>query len=943
MRAAPEPAQARLVTAGSAAAPLTAPTHSSASAPSVAAGDAAAPARAAAPPAAHAHLGALTSAPALAPLLRLGEASAAVASAERAAGRDSARQARAVRALEAAVDVPAALWAFWQARGLRAPRYLLESALRRAASRMYAHVAAPGDAEDIDPPAAFADDWRGLARAFASANPPAPRLQQQYERDEAALPARPAGGLAFASPAGAFRVHLLTCARCREAEARGTPDPSCEAHVLAAMLGGLSIVAGPAGYPMLRPVGPPDRPSRGAVTAADAAALASDITEQVRLGILRPLSPSEASDPATCAEVAGMHVVYKAAREFPAELGAAGADFNPGAIINHAVASGRAEAARYLRLAAGTTPSSPNGCNLLAGAFNVALAPGRSAAGKRRPVLHLNSTCNLWSPKIGTSYPTPAELVGGAGPASAGLVIDATRAYQSIRQAPRTAAHKVCQDPATGSLYATTGGAFGSNQDGAAYCALSALLKEGIRGASYEGGGEGELAQGTDSDAARWPASLRELVARRPRRVTEAQLAGNVTVTGVVDDIGVVADADRIACFRDWARTLAPMVGYTEHVAKTQMGPHIVYGGMRCDLAHPDGPSATLRPAKLHATYADLALVASLAQAALARGAGAWVPTAWLASVMGRLEWATQCDSGLLLRRGGLRVSLVRAQQLGHSFVNVGMGPTGRAACPAGAAAAGIVQRALDGHARAARFFSVDDTGAFSVSLTAAPHGVEGAQAVVTPSAHVRGFAGDASLAHGTVAVGAIVEDGSGAREALWSATAADPTDSSGSAEASLFVALARERFATTWKDKTVIGVTDNRPLPRHHARARHLRDAHVGAHRRGFPPRRCPRRDAPRALGATHRAHLLRRPLPPQARRRRARLGEGGGPPPHRPLSALLRGPRAASAPRRPRGLPGPPRRRRSVEARPQSAAHRLPRRRRSRRSTGAPRRRLA
>ena len=54
---------------------------------------------------------------------------------------------------------------------------------------------------------------------------------------------------------------------------------------------------------------------------------------------------------------------------------------------------------------------------------------------------------------------------------------------------------QVAQFPATGDLYAPTGGVFGSNSCGAAFCVASGLLKEAIRGATpLVGGGADEVA-----------------------------------------------------------------------------------------------------------------------------------------------------------------------------------------------------------------------------------------------------------------------------------------------------------------------------------------------------------------------------------------------------------------------------------------------------------------
>ena len=79
---------------------------------------------------------------------------------------------------------------------------------------------------------------------------------------------------------------------------------------------------------------------------------------------------------------------------------------------------------------------------------------------------------------------------------------------------------QVAQFPATGDLYAPTGGVFGSNSCGAAFCVASGLLKEAIRGATPLVGGGGGRGRGArcGRDSLR---NTLQYAARLPRRAPQ--------------------------------------------------------------------------------------------------------------------------------------------------------------------------------------------------------------------------------------------------------------------------------------------------------------------------------------------------------------------------------------------------------------------------------------
>lgn len=744
--------------------------------------------------------------------LTVEDAAASVAAAEIASGREPARVARAQRAVGAAADVHAALEAAFQARRRRLPAYLSDGALRRELARAMAYTVAPGDAEAAPTPPPEGDDWRATARLFAPANPPRPRLLLEYEVDAARLPAAAEGELAFFLPAGVYLAHLPTCAMCREAEVAGQASATCEVHIAARMCEGLELLWGPEGEPPPRVAGPPPRPARGIVTNAHADALAADFAVQVQLRTLEALSPEAAADPALCAAVAGMHVVSASARVLPAALASiTTADgYDSAALYAAAQTTGAAEARAYLLAAGDATPDTADGRDRLLAAFEAARASGLVVGGKVRPVTHLHRTSNLATARVGTRFPTPADLVGGAASTDGGATLDATRAYQALRLSRAAAAWQVVQDPATGMLYTPRRGVWGSNQVGAAYCCITGLFKEAIRGAASCEGGEGQLCSA--AEAAAGPPALQALLAQRSQRLFDAQAARAIRCTGVADDVGIVADARAgadggpsvLSLARAWARVLAPIIGYTENLSKAQEGPQFVYNGLRIDI--PDGPSASLRPQKLFGTYADLALVAELyATTASGESEAAWVPLTWFRSLMGRVEWAATVDTALLMRRGGLRFALSHAEAKGYCFVSIG-------GSSAGPAATGILQRALSGNARTTRFIATANTGLFSVRYAKGAAGVEAhvPSAVDAQGRSVRGVASDGSLANGLTAFGALVTSADGSDEALWGAVAARDGDSSGSAETSGLLAVARTKFPTEWRNSTVVWVSDS-------------------------------------------------------------------------------------------------------------------------------------
>ena len=705
-----------------------------------------------------------------------------VRAAELAAGRDEARADRAVRAAHAAMQALEALKAALAASGRRIGTYATTATLRRALRRAAAHLVAPG------PPRAQlhdGDDWRAGTARFAGSHPPRPRLYDTLADDEAKLPHRLAGQLPFWSPAAAYGLHLLTCGTCRQAEATRAPA-DCQIHVVVTMLEGLRPVpGGQAPRPPTRPAGEPRRPRPSAHSPEEAAILKADWSRQLSLGTARLLSPHEREDPMTCAEVAGMHIAYKHTRTLPPHLAAMGttAPIDAAELARHAAQVGRDEARAY-RTAAGTSsPADPAGRDRLRKAHEDAIRPSRGSK-KPRPVVHLNRTANTWSRKVGNAFPEPADFFGGLPPGSWAGVMDAQAAYMGLRNGDP--ACQVAQCPATGDLYAPTGGVFGSNSCGAAFCVASGLLKEAIRGATPLVGGVDEVAA-PDEDvmACATPGSalhgfLDGLLKARPQSLLAAQRGRRLQATGTSDDIGMAApDRQTAQDLVTWAHAIAPLVGYTRAPDKDQFGQILTYNGLQVNLT--GAPLASARAHKIHATYADFAYLAEV-------GAGGFLPFDWYRSFIGSVEWLGELDAGVRLRRFLIRSPLTAAERLAHSFVTVSK----RAADTA----ATLLRRAMLGQARAARTLPVDLIASFSLDVRPTEAGM---QAEVRAHNHSGGrqlsaISSDASLERGVVTCGILLGSG----EAAYIRRPATPRESSTSAELSALADTCQDIFAAT-------------------------------------------------------------------------------------------------------------------------------------------------
>jgi len=721
------------------------------------------------------------------------EAVEAVRAAERAAGRDEERVERAVRAARAAMRVDDALAAHTRALGQgHGGRWASSQGLARALARATAQVVDPREYEESPP---HGDDWRTMSRAFATAHVAQPRRFAAYVTAEKRLPVR--AGLAYLSAAGAYLVHLITCVQCQAAEEAGQVAAGCEIHTLAVMLEGTAPVPGSGGVPAPRPPGPPRLPAAGQVSEQDRVALARELAAEVALGTVRRLSLEEQMDPALCQEVAGMHVAYTCERPVPDELKnmGVGTPIVVARVAQLAQACGEREAAGYMEATRGMIPAEQH--QAMQAAWAAATAAGRPL--KARPVPHLNKTSNLWSLPVGTLFPTVPDLVGGATSSSVVITMDAVKAYRGLRLTPQAAAQQCMRDPATGDVYAPTGGVWGSNSIGAAYCAATGLLKEGVRGAPAWHVDGVAASPPLSKDEALWlegagvQAAMQALLTARTPEVYAAQMRGEGRATGVADDIGIVVDQTIAAPTRTWARAVAAVMGYTENMAKAQMGAQVAYGGMAVDLSS-GTPTLTLRVAKLFSFYADMALLAAVGRA------GGYVPTSWLESAVGLMEWAAGVDAGVRLRRGGLRATLVRAKAKDFAWAAVGDKST------AGIAAAGMVARAVSGGARATRVVSVEDARPVGMRVSATPEGLQAiAPTTVEAGRRQIGVASDAGLNAERASWGVLI----GTDRAMYGTAPRIKGASSGWAETLACLEMARVIFAEE-EGATIVWSTDS-------------------------------------------------------------------------------------------------------------------------------------
>ena len=725
--------------------------------------------------------------------LEVEEVVEAVRAAERAAGKDEDRVERAVRAARAAMRVDDALAAHTRALGQgHGGRWATSQGLARALARATAQVVDPHEKEESPP---HGDDWRTMSRAFAVAHVARPRSFDAYVAAERELPVRP--GLAYLSAAGAYLVHLITCSRCRAAEKAGQVAVECEIHTLAVMLEGTAPVPGPKGAPAQRPPGPPRLPSAGRVSEQDRVSLARELAVEVALGTVRRLTLEEQKDPALCEEVAGMHVAYTCERPVPDEIKNMGVEkpIVVAQVAQLAQACGEREAAGYMEATRGMLPADHH--QAMQAAWAAATAAGRPL--KARPVPHLNKTSNMWSLPVGTLFPTVPDLVGGAAAGSVAITMDAVKAFRGLRLTPQAAAQQCMMDPATGDVYSPTGGVWGSNSIGAAYCAATGLLKEGVRGAAAWHADGVAVGPPLSMDEAVWlegsgvQAAMQALLEARAPEVYAAQTRGEVRATGVADDIGIVVDQAIAAPTRVWARAVATAIGYTENLAKAQMGVQIAYGGMAVDLAS-GTPTLTLRVAKLFSFYADMALVAAVGRA------GGYVPTNWLESAIGLMEWAAGVDAGVRLRRAGLRATLVRAKAKDYAWAAVGGKST------AGVAAAGMVARAVRGAARATRVVSVEDARPVGMRVSATPDGLQAMAPTTAVGGQRRiGVASDAGLNAARASWGVLI----GTDRAMFGTTARIKGASSGWAETLACLEMARVLFEEE-EGATIVWSTDS-------------------------------------------------------------------------------------------------------------------------------------
>jgi len=634
-----------------------------------------------------------------------------------------------------------------------------------------------------------------MSRAFAAAHVAQPRSFAAYAAAERELPVR--AGLAYLSAAGAYLVHLITCGQCQDAEEAGAVAAECEIHTLAAMLEGTAPVPGPDGVPPQRPPGPPRLPLAGQVSEQDRVALARELAAEVALGTVRRLTLAEQMEPALCSEVAGMHVVYTCERPVPDEIKGmgVGSPIVVAQVAQLAQACGEREAAGYMEATRGMLPAGHH--DVMQAAWATATAAGRPL--KARPVPHLNKTCNAWSLPVGTLFPTVPDLVGGAAAGSVAITMDAVKAYRGLRLTPQAAAQQCMMDPATGDVYSPTGGVWGSNSIGAAYCAATGLLKEGVRGAAAWHADGVAVGPPLSMDEAVWlegtgvQAAMQALLDARAPEVYAAQTRGEVRATGVADDIGIVVDQAIATPTRAWARAVAAIMGYTENMVKAQMGAQVAYGGMALDLSS-GSPTLTLRVAKLFSFCADMALVAAVGRA------GGYVPTSWLESAVGLMEWAAGVDAGVRLRRGGLRATLVRAVAKDYAWVGVGGKST------AGIAAAGMVVRAVGGAARATRVVSVESARPVGMQVSATPQGLQAIAPTTVEAGERRiGVASDAGLNAEQASWGVLI----GTDRAMYGTTPRIKGASSGWAEARACLEMARVVFKEE-EGATIVWSTDS-------------------------------------------------------------------------------------------------------------------------------------
>jgi hypothetical protein len=177
------------------------------------------------------------------------------------------------------------------------------------------------------------------------------------------------------------------------------------------------------------------------------------------------------------------------------------------------------------------------------------------------------------------------------------------------------------------------------------------------------------------------------------------------------------------------------------------------------------------------------------------------VPTTWLRSAVGLMEWAAQADAGVKLRRGGIRQALVRAEALNHEWAAVG----GRST--AGVGAAGLVSRALEGRARATRVVARAAVKPISVKISATEFGLQ-AQTPGSdgPGGRVVGLASDASLGATHTSWGMLIDD----EECMFGTGPRQEGASSGAAEAAAMLSYARRRFNTLVPGTTVVWTTDS-------------------------------------------------------------------------------------------------------------------------------------
>ena len=314
-----------------------------------------------------------------------------------------------------------------------------------------------------------------------------------------------------------------------------------------------------------------------------------------------------------------------------------------------------------------------------------------------------------------------------------------------------------------------------------------------MRGGEVEGDAlmeEGELRR-LPAAAAK---ALEELLAQRSPALLQAQRGRQVRTTGVADDIAIVTAPDLAEAARTWARALTRLVGYTENIKKAQMGSTFIYGGLACDMTG-EAPTLTLRVVKLYSFLADMSFIAAVG------AAGGWVPTTWLRSAVGLMEWAAQADAGVKLRRGGIRQALVRAEALNHEWAAVG----GRST--AGVGAAGLVARAVEGRALSTRVVARAAVRPIAIKIAATEHGLQ-AQTPASdgPGGRVVGLASDASLGATHMSWGLLIDEG----QCMFGTGPRRAGASSGAAEATAMLKYARGRFHKFAPGTSVVWTTDS-------------------------------------------------------------------------------------------------------------------------------------